>query len=201
MSLLSQFDLRITEEFLKTAEEDQRFDRKRANISVHDLATHIVGFANADGGVLVIGLTNNKEFYGIGHIGQDKINSLSKASITHCVPPVLVKTEEIPIINIKGEADRILLIHVEQSERLHTTTDDQVFYRKGDSSIHIVGEARRALEYDKGNRHYELEEIPDCTMDDLDESIYQRYKELTGYGGTFIDLLTNRGLALKKATI
>ncbi|WP_410513528.1 ATP-binding protein [Paenibacillus sp. BR2-3] len=198
MSILSQYDPRITEEFLQTAEEDQRFDRKRANIAFNDLATHIVGFANADGGVLVIGQTNSKELQGIDHVGQDKINALMKVSLTLCVPSVLVKTEEISIQNIKGGPDRLLLLHVEQSERLHTTTDDQIYYRKGDSTLHIVGETRRALEYDKGNRHYELEEIPDCSLDDLDDTIFQRYKELTGYSGTLINLLINRGLAVHK---
>lgn len=198
MASLSHFDSRLTEEFLLVAEEEQRFDRKRALISVNDLATHIIGFANADGGVLVIGQTNDKHFQGIEHVGQVKINALIKASINLCVPPVLVKTEEIPILNTKGEQDRLLLLHVDQSEQLHTTTDDQVYYRKGDSTIHLTGEARRALEHDKGNRHCEIEEVPDCRLDDLDESVFQRYRELSGYSGTLTDLLTNRGLAVKK---
>src|SRR5690606_8768149 len=81
---------------------------------------------------------------------------------------------------------------------LHTTTDDEVYYRKGDSTIRLNNEARRALEYDKGSRHFEMEEIQDCTLDDLDDTVFMRYKDLTGYTGSLIDLLTNRGLAVKK---
>lgn len=198
MAIKSLYDMRITEEFLKLAEEDQRFDRKRANISVQDLATHIVGFANADGGVIVVGLTNDKLFQGVNKVGQDKINAMIKASVTLCIPPVLTKVEEIPIINESGNEDRLLLFHIEQSERLHTTTDDEVYYRKGDSTIRLNNEARRALEYDKGSRHFEMEEVQDCTLEDMDLTVFQRYKELTGYTGSFIDLLTNRGLAVKK---
>jgi ATP-dependent DNA helicase RecG len=119
MVITSQYDTRITEEFLKTAEEDQRFDRKRVKISIQDLATHIVGFANADGGVIVVGQTNDKQFQGVNMAGQDKINAMIKASVNLCVPPVLSKVEEIPIINSSGNEDRLLLLHIEQSERLH----------------------------------------------------------------------------------
>jgi hypothetical protein len=65
ISFSSQIDLRITKFFMETAEEDQKFDRKRAGISVNDLATHIIGFANADGGLIVVGQTNDKVFQGI----------------------------------------------------------------------------------------------------------------------------------------
>jgi ATP-dependent DNA helicase RecG len=198
MDSLSQFDPRLSMEFLENADEDQRFDRKRVNISLNDLATHIVGFANADGGVLVIGQTNDKKFQGISLAGQDKINSIMKVPIDLCVPPVLARTEEIPITNTNGEEDRLLFLHVDQSERIHTTTNDEVYYRKGDSTKLLRGEARRALEYDKGNRQFENEEIPECTINELDISVFEKYKDITGYSGTIENLLTNRGLAINK---
>ncbi|CAM4292172.1 hypothetical protein L1N85_18630 [Paenibacillus alkaliterrae] len=74
----------------------------------------------------------------------------------------------------------------------------RVYYRKGDSTIQFAGEARKALEYDKGSRHYELESVPDCGITDLDDTVFQQYKEITGYSGNLHNLLTNRGLAVNK---
>lgn len=195
---LSQYDLRLTLNFLDKATEDQTFDRKRATISPSDLATIIVGFANADGGTIVIGQADDKIFEGINHVGQDKINELKKVCINLCIPPIFVRDEEISITNKNGVEDRLLLLHVAQSETLHKTHKDDVYYRKGDSTIRLTSEARTALEYDRGNRNFENEEVYDCTLEDLDESIFERYKELTGYSGSFSALLTNRRLASVK---
>ena len=39
-------------------------DRKRANIDLKDVAKHISAFANAEGGILVIGVEDNGEITG-----------------------------------------------------------------------------------------------------------------------------------------
>ena len=46
-------------EELCTKKEDQVFDRKSARKDAKGLSNHIVAFANADGGTLVIGIEDN----------------------------------------------------------------------------------------------------------------------------------------------
>jgi ATP-dependent DNA helicase RecG len=41
---------------LLSIHEDQWFDRKSARISAAELANHLVGLANAEGGLIVVGL-------------------------------------------------------------------------------------------------------------------------------------------------
>jgi len=66
--------------------EDQWFERKSARIAPRDLANSLIGMANADGGIVVVGLR-------AGHVeGTDhtpaKRNDLMQAGIDHCEPPV-----------------------------------------------------------------------------------------------------------------
>ncbi|MCZ1483909.1 ATP-binding protein, partial [Enterococcus faecium] len=65
--------------------EDQYFDRKSARIKPRDIIKHIVAFANADGGKLVIGIEDDGTISGFkfqGAIDPDEyvlaINSMTK---------------------------------------------------------------------------------------------------------------------------
>ena len=55
MKIASKVNPLLTLSYMTTEHENKYFDRKSARIRVSDLAPHISGFANADGGTLVIG--------------------------------------------------------------------------------------------------------------------------------------------------
>ena len=57
---LALFDEIPSVETLRTKREDQWFDRKSFRIRDHDLAADMIGFANADGGRIVIGIHNGE---------------------------------------------------------------------------------------------------------------------------------------------
>ena len=52
----SKFDSKITEDYILRSLERQYFDRKSAKIDVKEFAKHIIAFANADGGVIAVGV-------------------------------------------------------------------------------------------------------------------------------------------------
>ena len=56
----SKINPMLTLEYMQTEHENKYFDRKSAAIRPSDLAPHISGFANADGGTLVIGISDKK---------------------------------------------------------------------------------------------------------------------------------------------
>ena len=56
MKIASKVNPLLTLSYMTTEHENKYFDRKSARIRVSDLAPHISGFANADGGTLVIGI-------------------------------------------------------------------------------------------------------------------------------------------------
>lgn len=49
----------------RTQTENQIFDRKSARLAPKDLATHISAFANASGGMIVLGIENNRDITGV----------------------------------------------------------------------------------------------------------------------------------------
>lgn len=58
--------------FAKT-KENQYFDRKSARIKPNDAARHIVAFANASGGKLVIGIEDSGEITGFRFDGAQNV--------------------------------------------------------------------------------------------------------------------------------
>ncbi|SFQ98538.1 ATP-binding protein [Desulfoscipio geothermicus] len=192
---ISKFNPRLTLEFLQALKsEDQYFDRKTAKIEAPKLADCIIGFANADGGTIVVGIRDRK-IEGINNVGADKINSLIQASIDFCHPMVRINHEFVDVIKENGEKDQLLLIHVEQSERVHKNRRDEVFLRVGDETRKLSHEERLQLEYDKGEREFEIVEISECTIDDLDNEVLQNWASNVGFSGNIEKLLLARGLA------
>lgn len=52
--LQSQIKDELNEKYLCFAKENQKYDRKSAKKDIKEIANHIAGFANADGGTLAI---------------------------------------------------------------------------------------------------------------------------------------------------
>ena len=69
----------ITNQYLIESEENQYFDRKSARIKPADILRHIVAFANANGGVLAIGIEDNGEITGFDGMNAHKVNEFLEA--------------------------------------------------------------------------------------------------------------------------
>lgn len=76
-------------EELCTKKEDQVFDRKSARKDAKGLSNHIVAFANADGGTLVIGIEDNGDITGIDTY-TNNINDILRVPFDYCAPSVKV---------------------------------------------------------------------------------------------------------------
>ena len=55
----------LTIEYMCNEKENQFFDRKSAKKDIKELANHVAGFANASGGTLVIGITDDGKIEGL----------------------------------------------------------------------------------------------------------------------------------------
>lgn len=142
------------------------------------LAEDISAFANAEGGALIIGVSNAKELEGIGALNEVKLNDLIEAPRTTCKPMPRYDYEFMPIINKRGEKDRLLLLHIYPSRTcIIRTAKDDTFLRIGDRSAPIKGESLRQLEYEKQLQKFEDSICEDATIDDLDSALISRYKQ------------------------
>lgn len=73
--LLPEF---LSLEYLTTEEEGQYLDRKSARIKPSDIARHLVAFANANGGVLIIGVEDDGKITGFNSNASRSINDFLK---------------------------------------------------------------------------------------------------------------------------
>ncbi|MFB0546607.1 MAG: ATP-binding protein [Anaerolineae bacterium] len=181
-------------EDVREAKVGQLFERLGAEIEPRELASVLVAMANADGGTAAIGFEEDGRVAGFA--GRRKeLEALLRASSEWTVPPVRTTYQVVNYQNIEGGEDCVLLLEVEASERVHTTSDDEVYLRVGAETRHLSLEERLQLVYDKGEANYELTEVRDCGLDDLDNELLERYREITGTSLGIEDLLVAKGLA------
>lgn len=178
--------------------EDQWFDRKSIQISPAKLTETLVSLANAEGGTLVIGLSDGKLE---GTDGLDKHrNELIQAAMDRTVPPVRTEWKLIECHNSKGKPDHLLVIEVEPSPSVHATTRDVVYLRVGDEDRKLSFHQRQELHYDKGQATFDATFVPDLSVDDLDDSLLASYAEALMHPDP-PRLLVARGLMSKEGEL
>ncbi|WP_105113872.1 ATP-binding protein [Streptococcus suis] len=164
----------------QTAKESQYLDRKSARKKPSELLKHLIAFANADGGQLVIGIEDEKQDNIITGFKDGRaypIDDFKKIDREMRETPLDLSFEEIPVVNHKGEDDLILVISVElSSNRVIAAPNDEVYLRQGDETVKLSYAQRIQLSYDKGQRFFEDEVVPDASLEDIDESIVQDFK-------------------------
>ena len=111
--------MRYTVEDICRMSEGQTFDCKSIKIDPKALATTIVAMANADGGLIAVGVTDKtRRIEGVDQ-EQDHLNEILRTPFDFCVPTVSVSTEFLPCKDSEGHDNHILLFHVPASPRLH----------------------------------------------------------------------------------
>lgn len=156
--------------------EGQWYDRKSARVAPKDLAVAMVAMANAEGGVLVVGLRDG--------LAEDvdavpgRVNALLQASIDHSRPPVRARGREIQAVNAAGQAITLLAFEIEPGDTVHETMSGDSYLRVGDESRRLSFLQRQELTYDRGNAPFDgtpsaahLDELGDRYLDDLRQSI------------------------------
>lgn len=172
----------LTLDYIKSEAENKYFDRKSAKIKPADIAGLISAFANAEGGSIVLGISDKKGVLeGINRIGEDRINDFISAPKDLCRPMPQYKEEFLDIVNENGQQDRLLLLHISAStDQVIRTRNDSTFLRVGDRTKEVKGEDLRNLEYSKSTRHFEDECNMDAEIEDLDRELLDQYKKKIG---------------------
>ena len=172
----------MTIQEITTRKEDQTFDCKSIQIDPKALAVPIVAFANADGGVIAIGVSDKtRKIEGIDQ-HTEKLNELLRVPFDFCNPSVPVTCSYLPCTDKDGNENRILLMEIPASSNLHTNQADEAFMRVGDKSRKLTFDERMQLMYDKGERYYEDTAVYGATNDDIDMDAVADYAKLVGYG-------------------
>lgn len=180
------------------SQEGQLLDFKSARIHPRDLADSLVASANADGGLVVIGLENDKRITGIGRY-TDNVNALVRAAFDYCEPAVRVETKDLACTNDLGEPDQLLLLQVARTDTVHNNQRKTVYLRVGNQNRRLGVNEILQLAYDKGQANYEAQIVERATYEDLDEDLLRRYAQMIGAKGRLENLLLARELAQRDA--
>lgn len=192
---ISKIDPIITMKYIKCAKENQYFDRKSARIDPKSIAKHLIAFANASGGILVIGVEDNGTITGFSKVGSHKIDEFKRISFDYCKTTPHVKWEEIRIINNNSEEDFIFIFHISPStKRVIKGTSDDVYLRIGDQSKKLTHEQINNLEFDKGERYFEEEIVERSSIEDIDHEVLKMYKKAINTTLSDSEVLEGRGL-------
>ena len=189
----------MTIDEITSRKEDQTFDCKSIQIDPKALAVPIVAMANADGGVLAIGVSDKtRRIEGIDQHTQ-QLNELLRVPMDFCIPSVGVRYDYLPCVDSEGNDNRILLMYVPASSHLHTNQADDAFMRVGDKSRKLSFDERMQLMYDKGERNYEDEAAYGATVDDVDMAAVEAYVKIIGYGKSATEYLYENNDFVKDA--
>ena len=115
----------MTIEEIRTGKEGQTFDLKSILIDPKALAIPIVAMANADGGLLAIGISDKtRRIEGVNQYAE-KLNELLRVPFDFCIPSIPVKCSYMDCTDQHGNENRILLMDIPASMFLHTNQADE----------------------------------------------------------------------------
>ncbi|KPY32569.1 hypothetical protein ALO52_200251 [Pseudomonas syringae pv. primulae] len=136
--------------------ESHYLDFKGKGISGRDLQRHIVGFANADGGEVYIGISESEKGYlAEGFDCIEGANQLIQASLVDINPSV----EGMVIDFLEIDPSNFLVrIVIPKSPKVHYTSSGDCFVRLSAQTQKIKGDQIASLAYAKG--FYKFEERP-----------------------------------------
>lgn len=164
---------------LLSLKESQYFERKSMSVKPRDIARPIIAFANAEGGALIIGVSNDSV------LGLSKNPSLEndfrQAIHDFIKPPIRYSFDKVPVINDDGKEDEVIFISVDPADVVYEDQTGNCYLRVGDESRQLTFAQRQELEYNKGVRQYDGELIKGSNLDDIDKDLVYEYAEKIGY--------------------
>ncbi len=168
-------------EFLLNHPESQWFERKGIQLRPSDLARPIIAIANAEGGSLVIGVSNGEVKGLLSKPAAE--NDFRQAIHDYIKPPIKLSIDKVSVINSEDGEDELLFFTILPADIVFEDHRGKAYLRVGDESRELSYTDRQELEYNKGVRQYDGEIIKDSTTKDLEQRLVTEYADCVGYEG------------------
>ena len=179
---------------LISLKEDQLLDFKSARIDPHDLADSMMGFANADGGRIVVGIEDDKTISGFRGY-PNKLNQIKESIPSWVRPPIRYSFKNISFSHQDGVEDYVLVIEIDQSPAVHSNNKDEVYLRCGTQNQKLNFETRQQLVFDKGLQRFEARLADGVNINDLDKDLIEKFATQIGMPSSSLeDVLLARNL-------
>ncbi|MEL6996531.1 MAG: RNA-binding domain-containing protein [Pseudomonadota bacterium] len=175
--------------------EGQHFDRKQAGEvnetgeaitnSGFDRVQKLVektmsGFANASGGLLIIGISKTGETIGIDHLSEDQRGNLCKVA---SLKGARIEAK-IHAFTVEDQTRHVALLVVENYPSTFCTRakDGAAWLRKGTSTVELKGEELEQFKRDRKVVDFERRSSDAFELDDVDSGVLTEFKTSCGYG-------------------
>ncbi len=164
-----------------------------------DIAREIAAFANAGGGLLLLGVADDSTVVGVDEplrAVEERIMNLCRNNIK---PPVTPQVEEVAL----GEG-RVVVIRVPEGAQKPYTANDICYVRAGSTTRRARPEELRALSFEYEYTRYERTIAEGLTFEDINLARLQDYIEQRAPGSIRInglrpvDVAVSWGLAVRK---
>jgi ATP-dependent DNA helicase RecG len=170
--IFEQLDQPNVQQFL----EDRRLERKPGGIHPRELSEYFSMWANTlpDGGLILVGISNEGITTGLSSFGQQRINDLEKTGSDFC-PDAKYTSKRIPV-TVSGQTDCLLLFRIRYREdKVVRCTSGHAYVRVGDSKRKLSQAEIREMEVNKGQIDFEREATNLKYPDDFDINLVDQF--------------------------
>jgi ATP-dependent DNA helicase RecG len=150
-------------EFLSAYEYKKSSAQKKRNEDLaRDIARMVGGMANADGGVLLVGVEPDKAVTGIPY-AHDELQALVQSPQTLLSPPLNPSCRRAQLGNLL-----LLKFEITPSPEVHRIAGGRAFYRIATENPALAPEQIQNLKESKRHVFYERQTVLEAGMEDLD---------------------------------
>lgn len=176
---------------LLAAHESRTLEFKRLgdNKVVRKLLEATCAFANSQGGVLALGVADEKQGKGAARLhgiqeNAEALDEFQRKLRTHLHPPVeTVRLLRLPCTLRDGSAGQIVLVQVPQSDKVHSIVDDGTWTRLDAGNREMTAVEISELSYRRGVRSAESEPVAvDWSL--LETATWTEFARARGFGRT-----------------
>ncbi len=157
--------------------EDYHTEFKEQLPDRNELAKQIVCFANTDGGLLILGVTDSGEIVGIENL-DEKMRIVDDVALNRCQPPITVYQESVVIDN-----KIILVVHIPKgTQRPYRTRSGQYYIRSSNRCRQATREELLRLFQAGESLYFDETPVSQATFSDIDLPFFQEFLE------TYLDI-------------
>lgn len=193
---------------LLAAHESRTLEFKRMgdNKIVRKLLEAICAFANTEGGVLALGVADEKQGKGAARLfgiqeNPEALDELTRKVRTQYHPPIeTIRFLRLPCTLRDGSAGAVVLVQVPQSDKVHSIVDDGTWTRLTAGNREMTAAEIAELAYRRGVRSAESEPVPiDWAL--LETPVWAEFAANRGFSRTrpLPEQMAQLGLAEKVA--
>ena len=172
---------------LLAAHESRTLDFKRVSGKMVGKALEaICAFANTEGGVLALGVADEKQGKGAARLfglqeNPEALDELQRKVRTHYHPPIeTIRFLRLPCTLHDGSAGQVVLVQVPQSDKVHSIVDDGTWTRLTAGNRELTAAEIAELSYRRGVRSAESEPVAvDWAL--LDTPVWAEFAAARGF--------------------